>query len=611
MPEDSTFLNFDELIITPLSDLNLQPPLPHSDKQTAVFNLPVLRRFEESADRVRQFNIQRLTDSTLGVRYVLSAQELDNVVNLKRELETSVDTFGSATINLHDETLGLVGVASTAQDTSPEFAEIFIESDDDDGRARLDYKIPWENDEGNVLFIYSNYAANRENSHSKLVDAHLLYKLSNRPSSIQTHKYTDRDFNIPIMRGQRMALEVNGNHYLLGYNPNKPWTGVEFFEQDEIRLERVGGIESIQREYLVGEDTMRFTLGNDYVVIVQFDSKTDLENKVVKFSYEAPDNNIISFVPELEYETELPQQSLTDIRNVLKVGDGDKYYENCDSSDYRGESSVMLLCEYNNARDVVDQTDGDRLEINSPEQRRITSGLHVLVLFREIFGSSKVVTFQWIIDTLNAPGGNFADDAVDWSEFRDNLIEGKNPVIEVDNDYYELGGSNFFEDLFMRNIDTDDEFPLIRYHDQAGEHEGMIAINEHLFTFDLNDNQGEFEVEIGRAEFLLVTNVGFEIGSESGQSFITRVDENLYDPTPRSYDDIFSITTIPQRAGSDIWAVRAEVRDENLKLLFSGIVPLRVEKSVLLTNGDQIKLWVYDQVNEAGDALEVKVRISQ
>ncbi|MFH1276110.1 MAG: hypothetical protein ABIH82_03285, partial [Candidatus Woesearchaeota archaeon] len=610
LPEDQDFLSFENLIITPLSDLNLQPPLPQSDREKAVFNLPVERRTEEAANRVRQFNVQRVVDEE-NVKYQLSAQTLNKFVNLKRALQTSVDTFGAAAVYLGEDGVTaddarLMGVASTAQDTSPEFAELFINDIGDFIIEDIDNRqILYENQptvlEGyeDYLFIYSEHRANRENYHSKKVDIHLLYQLTTDYDDTR-HKYTDEDFNLPIMKGYKMGLEVAGNYYLLGYNPNRQWTGTEFFDINELRLTRVGASETITKVYSSADGTLTFTLGNDYKVNLHF-NLVDLDDKKVEMNFIAPDNEVTSFVPEEEYEAELPGQSGITLLNILRVKTDSNDYWNCDPADYLSFTTKMLLCDdrKTSVSSSGAMVDGEIVKVMEPFRRAYQTGKEVLITFREAYAGRKTVTFQYIWDELNTPGGTNSE-KLSWSTFSSLLADDKNPIVLVDGDYFEIRGGELFNDLTLRNLTSEEDFPIIHYLENEGEDEGIVLVGKTVFTFEENDNLGNVEIKITRPIYLFVNAEGFEVGEETQQQFITKVDAKVK-------ENIYTLITRP------IGVLAEQIRIEDAvtgRLLYTGLVPLRVTKSVLLPNGDTIKIRPTDYINAEG-ALAVKVKISR
>ena len=604
LPEDAETMNFEELIVTPLSDLNLQPPLPQSDKQRAIFNLPVERRTEEEANRVRQFNVLRVIDGT-NVNYALSAVTLNKVVNLKRALQTSVDTFGGADVWLEGEQVGLVGVASTAQDTSPEFAELYIE-DPDERTLVYENKPTVFESYPDLLFIYSEHRANRDNYHSKKVDVHLLYPLGDEvetATAVNPHKYTDEDFNLPMMKGYKMALEVAGNYYLLGYNPSKPWTGTEFFDAKELRLTRVGATETITKEYMAATNTMKFTLGNNYVVNVHFNLE-NLEEKVIEFDYDAPQGTFLAFTPELEFEAELPDRSSTELYDWLRIA-GRDIYRNCDTPDYLSFTTKMLLCD---DHDDSAGNDGEIVKIMEPFIRPYATGENVLVTFREAYAGRKVVTFQYIWEELNQPGGRNSEE-LRWSAFNTLLSEDKNPVVVVDGDYFEIIGGQIFADLGLRNLTSAVDYPVTHYLQNEGEDQGMVLVGETVFTFEQNDNLGNVEIKVGRADYLYVDAEGFDIGEETTQGFITKIDEKVK-------ENIYTLILTPITRGSVIVGEQVQVQQASENptrpvgsLLFSGNVPLMVTKEILLPNGDKIKVKPYTQIVDG--VPQVRVRVSR
>ena len=497
-------LDFSAMSLETLTDEGLPPPLAKAEDYRVVFNLPVERFAESNDEMFRQIKVERITDretlDTEDVKYRISAEtKVDNIVDLERDFETWVDTYGYVTIT----DIGTIRLNPTDVTTAKNFMDIAIDNDP----IQLLYNEPKVVD--NMLFIF-NLAETRDSFyHSKKADIHLFYDL--KEDSI-SHPFTDKDFTIPMMKGKEIALGIDEKYYLFGYNPSRtvgdPDPVTDFFDEKELVLKRVNGVETIAKETKSGE--VIFTLASRQKVRVTFETE-DLEDKEVIITLEEPSEikEITTFDFASGFYVELPEWTAAHDK-VLQIG-RDEYY-NCDTDDTKTFQTYTLLCKKGSMAPI-------KLDRNTPVLER-----DFLVTYRGVLGTKKQVTFQKILGDLSYSGSEIVN--LDWSSLRDNLTKNKVPAISVDGTYYDLLGGNTFSELRFVEILSGEIFSNQPYVEVEGGSRGMVVIDGNVYSLEQSLADYQVTLNLKKEEFKFITSEGFVV--EGVAEFVSQIGKEVY-----------------------------------------------------------------------------------
>ncbi|HLC91343.1 MAG TPA: LamG domain-containing protein [Candidatus Nanoarchaeia archaeon] len=631
LSHDSTgLLNFNNLKVIAMHKPELYSPLPDSDRERALFNLPVEAFRAES----KQLNIQRLINESSATYNISGVTAVLRSVNLNKELQTGISTYGSVDV----QGLGLVRLSTSDVVTTSRTMDIRVGPKNDLTSSfpyQLDLEvaqaIPKDGDAVNTgaqkyLFHYETFreetARGADNPHTKVADIFLLYDLG-APSDVNPngltaqHTFSDMDFTVPILKGKQLALHWEGKYYLLGYNEGLQWSETVrenprgFFEEGKLELRTLGQRGKLRARYVPEEKTAYFDLPSGDKIKVTFDDT--IGSKLVRFSaVNFIPSAITDFNPETEFEANLPEQSQTEVFNQLRVlnaaGTTAGLFRNCDNRDYSNRPGEMILCSQ-------DQTfaNGDILTKFNPGEDLFTytgtvSGAKVLVTLKNRLSQyNKEVSFQYLL-----PAANLVQN-LGWLDFTDLLLAGKSPAIKLNSGYFEITGTDQFGSLKLVNISqTAEQYPIVHYQQGVKDNEGLVAINENLFGFkQFEDASRTDRLRIEFEQFKLVNTNGLSLGADDEVDFITRIDadvqENIYAltlSTADAYVDVngpSEVNVLIEEVAYTYPLAGQATRGSPGRVFFQGDVPLSVEKVILLQNGDKIKVSPAYQKDQAGN----------
>ncbi|HLC91347.1 MAG TPA: LamG domain-containing protein, partial [Candidatus Nanoarchaeia archaeon] len=548
----ANYLDFELMEVTALLHPDLPPPIGKGDKEEVIFNLPVERFSETAKDKFRQIRVERLFEEEQedDARYRITVEtKTDNVIDLDKELETSVETYGFVNV----QGVGEFRLNPTDIATAKSHMDISL----DGSPIQLQFGVPQVIDE--VLVHYNTVKTIDNYFHSKQADIHTYYDLSSEKS----HPLSDEDFNIPLMKGHEIALGVDGKYYLLGYNPSLLWTGTEFFDLTQMRLERIGVPQGSPTERIITNydsltSTAIYTLESGKKIKVKLDH-FDTSNKQVRFSVESPDiitEIVTSFDLRKEFMVELPQPSVG-VSKVLEVS-GKKFF-NCDNADTKLFQNSMLLCQ-GSQRPV-------ELKVNTPN-----SGVfNGIATYRGIFGGKKV-TFQKTYDLSSSV-------QLKWSELTGNFSKDQFPALKINGEYFDLDGGNTLGSLRLINISSGQSFPVLQYGFEEGAQQGMIAIGETVYGFKQSLQDFMVTLTIQKESFRMLTSAGFIV--QGTEEFITSVGEDIYTIRAEDYGR-FLVVLLEDEQG----------------LFYRGVMFKDAHQDVLLPNGDIIVVSVSEKEGE-------------
>ena len=483
-------------------------------------------------------------------RYRITVEtKTDNIVSLDKELETSVETYGFVNV----QGVGEFRLNPTDIATAKSHMDISL----DGSPIQLQHRVPQVIDD--VLVHYHTAKTIDNYFHSKQADIHKYYDLSREKS----HPLSDEDFNIPLMKGHEIALGVDGKYYLLGYNPSLLWTGTEFFDLTQMRLERIGMPQGSPAERIITNydsltSTAIYTLESGKKIKVKLDH-FDTSNKQVRFSVETPEmvtEIVTSFDLRKEFLAELPQPS-SGVSKVLEVS-GKKFF-NCDNADTKLFQNSILLCQ-GSQRPV-------ELKVNTPN-----SGLfNGVATYRGIFGGKKV-TFQKVYDLSSSV-------QLKWSELTGSFSQDKFPALKIDNEYLDLDGGNTLGSLRLINISSGNIFPVLQYGFEEGAQQGMVALGETVYSFKQSLQDFVVTLTIQKEPFRMLTSAGFRV--QGTEEFITSVGEDVYTIQAEDYGRFLVVVMEDQRG-----------------LFYRTIMFKDAHQDVLLPNGDIVVVSISENEGE-------------
>lgn len=596
---ESSFFETEDFELNFISRTDLPNPILGGDNEIITFDLPVERETETaSSQSTRQVQIQRLFEPVGAAehdnfveKFVISSETaVGKSVDLLKGLETSFTSYSSVEITSPTNTLGTMTLDDTTEgDNALHPLEMkILYGPTSSSKKTLPVDQPEEIDgTPNILIHYPDPG---EGSGGVFVKQAFLRLLLHITGTNQFLTYTPEDFILPIMKGRSLALELDSKYYLLSYS--EEWDGTEFFNLDDLDLERIGEHESISDDYFPADSTIRFNLADGRSinittstddVKVYFKAVNEAEAGVI-----AGEESIIDFYPDLTFKAELPRAD-----GSLRVVGSGKTYRNCDTegdNTNSGKEEFIILCDETGAEiSLYEDVQNDTL-INN-----------ILIIYHGFKGGKKQVTFHKILDI---PADGYSSR---WKAIHQNLSVGNNPVFRWNDVYYELfyeSPGTGFSNLALKNVT--DHFTTFRnsqFYDEAGEEEGVISVNENLLSVENKYFPDTFvnQFYLSEASFSILNPEGFIVANS--EDFISEVAGDVYTvEVDDSNPDWFGISIYPE--GEDA------VDD----LFFYTKLPVGQTRSVLLPDGSVIIVDVFatpdpdNPDDRAYDTQEVRIR---
>lgn len=281
------FLELTNLKLTKISGGSGVVYHPVGDQEVVRFDLPLNQ----------QINIR--LETTPQLRYILrkTAGAVSEEVNLVNKLQTSVTSYGAVKITdnggeVKVEILSLDGSDQSTLQTSM----VVHSSAAPAGSQQLSFGVPTPlvkstetrllNDAGSthtskeagLLLHYNRFEPGGtvdEPRVTKYADVYLSYDLETAGTAGTDHRFTDAEFIIPVLKGNKLALKAAGKYYLLIYA--QPWTGkvTGGFAVDQLRLKSFDETSDILPQVSEAGTTITFDLGNDNSIELVLDTATN------------------------------------------------------------------------------------------------------------------------------------------------------------------------------------------------------------------------------------------------------------------------------------------------------------------------------------------------
>ncbi|MBI2151706.1 hypothetical protein HYU21_03220, partial [Candidatus Woesearchaeota archaeon] len=596
------FDDLNDLTITALSNPKLPRPLPQADDERAIFILPAERFADVTGEdkRLIRFTVKRI--QTPEAQYEVSADtDFDNKVDLAEQLETAIDTYSSVEL-MGENPLGKITLSSDDDALAKE--EMVININSASNSKRLVLAEPQVDSQ--TLFYYKTFYENKDEErkqtyHTKQAEIFKLYQLGASGSyQIQTHPITDEAFYIPLLRGRRLALSVDGNYYLLKHNERwKSDDKLTFFKREAMTLTLLGETEKdIEGKYSKTTQEVTFNLekaGKSGEIKLHFNT-VDLNNQQAEF-YFVPksEETIIEFDPVKEYRAELPARtspivSKLQLKEVVYAEDGTvsttipgNNYRNCDEPDIdAGITNFMLFCTEEDGEETTEElTIGDFLEVEN-----------TVVTYRGKVGGKKQVVFQYVLgDGVDLSQNSAEITEISWRELTTNIIAKKNPAIKLGDRYFEIDGSSFSA-LTFRNISAAKESfgPISVLSTVEGANTGRIAIGTNLYKLEQSLVDYKITLSIRKEQEELLGTAGITLAVNDNP---TTIEETNFISSINK-EEVYAISASLEPGSSDRGEfVRVKIIDTATNdIIYSFKIPQGQRRPVLLSNGDLINVDV-------------------
>ncbi len=545
--------------------------------------------------------------STITFSYVSTTDALSSVVKeltLMDELQAKVTTFnpleledtkqaGSTTpttISIHPEDSKYVREemrVKFAYDSSDDELRLFEDLPQSWGTVAGKTVGPKIHSEGKVLLLYTTFESSR-GIFTKSAEVYLSYNLS---EGEKTRPFTPEDFVLPLVeQGKKIVLEYKNNHYLLSYSG----TLAEGLRYNRFRLKPLVGGSSMTPS--VAESSISFSVPGG-VLVINFDTV----NRKVSFTSVLAGAAVKQFTPAREYKTELPPYSLTPgADNVLEIGN--TLLWNCDSASTTAFSESVYVC-----WDADPSTRGGsqfaRGEWIDNENEKVTSlgtlptDLFLMYRGRKASGE-KEVTAQHVLATIDdddTTAIGVSSSAVDWDMLTNNLLQLKEPVLKVNELYYELVGGRTLNTFSLRNMSG----VMLEQRRVTSTAEGaekmVLVVNETTilkFEQQLDSTTKKIQLLVSVEPYVVASVKGVvqEVASGDTITFVPSLGELEYN-LGVEFGSLTRVATLTiQEDGEDI---------------FMGRVPEGQSKSILLSNGEVVTV---DVPVQTGANVVLKIR---
>ncbi|MBI2667110.1 LamG domain-containing protein [Candidatus Woesearchaeota archaeon] len=320
--QTKSYLELTNLKLTHISDSAKSIYSPLGDQEKVKFNLPLQQ----------QINLR--LETIPGLKYIIekTSSAIPEDVNLVNQLQASISSYGAVKV------WDLSGASGIAQESA--LKTIFLASDDStlsdsvmkisSGATisqELQYNVPAvltgiikdpDDAEAQLLAYYNKFTLAGTTS-IKYADLYLLYGLKG-DGTAKNHLFTDKEFILPLLKGNKLAFNVSGQFYLLSVA--KPWTGVVTggFNPEELRLtklpEQAGALPISAQVSDDGKD-LTFVLGNDINVRLDIDTY----NKRITFKRESTTASLSAVAKQvnlmLDFKTTLTSSSPVNLLNSV------------------------------------------------------------------------------------------------------------------------------------------------------------------------------------------------------------------------------------------------------------------------------------------------------
>ncbi|PIN74972.1 hypothetical protein COV17_04330 [Candidatus Woesearchaeota archaeon CG10_big_fil_rev_8_21_14_0_10_36_11] len=413
----------------------------------------------------------------------------------------------------------------------------------------------------NVLFYYFSSVVH-ESARIKTANMYQYYNISHLGSNF--HDYNDQ-FIDTFTAGNEIALSFNGAYFLLGYEG--PVGGeLQFFDYQYLTLR------SLTEDIVYTDKVVSYTDGvtfhvpaGDIQVVIDYDLNQ------IQFSSVTQMGLLESFLPQETYSA-----TLTPL-NTVKVGV--ETYTICDNAYTQTFTESVLLC-----RGGVYSKTLVRDELVSDYVNGILIQYH-----GRNDGGQKVVTFRYIF-TFNE-FTHFSDNKVktqDWLTVANNLQNNHNPVIFLEDKWYELRGSSTLDSFQLVELPRISSFNEIQMHATGSQYEGTengtIVINKRMLFFqkEFVEIDGNFKINLVMTPLpqYLLNAVGFNVSAtQTFQMFQTELNGPVY---------TLSVVS------SDIEGFVQVTLNDEIERIYFGLLPENEERRILLSTGNIVTIDVVD-----------------
>ena len=240
------YFELTNLKLTHLSDPAKSVYTALGDQEKVKFNLPF------------QQQINLLLDTTTLLQYQIerTSSALPEIVNIVNQLQASISSYGAVKVrdlnaDLTEKDSAVATVSLDTTDTSAVLGTMKINYGSTPTPLWLTSNVPTvlgtatlNDPDANGAQVLAYYNKDKVTSggtvdlpqYTKYADLYLLYDLS---TTAKNHRFTDTEFIIPLLKGNKLAFAVDGKFYLLSVA--KPWTGVVTggFNPEELRLTKL------------------------------------------------------------------------------------------------------------------------------------------------------------------------------------------------------------------------------------------------------------------------------------------------------------------------------------------------------------------------------------
>lgn len=512
--------------------------LPAGNQDEVIFHLPLGKKITINLDVDK-----------IPLSYTLSAKVVsqDNL-NLVTSFQTQVSTYGKVGVTIPTLAAVQIDVAGEKEITLlKKKMKIACGSCTNGNKHELTIDVPTilRAADGKVMALYNQFSAGTANTFAKYADLHLYENLTKNTLELD---FKDNDFILPLVKGNKIAFELDNQFYLLTYA--KKWTGKEAdgFDAEEMQLTTLDGKNAIKAQeegdgftFKLANNRIDFTIDTKNTKI-KFEGITrqDVKKEQVKAATEVTD-----FKSDKEFVANLVPG--TDDKPVSVKVDGTEF-KICDKDDLKFIQGTVTVC-------------GDK-EYTLKLNEEVDVG-NTKMKYLGVVSGKKTVQFRFLLDITQEQ---------EWTKLTDILAAKKNPLVSVNKKLYALLGGKKLSDFALLDNAGKTHSIVMQSTKEAAE-TGTIAVNGSLLYFEQKLDGSLIKLNIKELQTKMVDSTVREI--KSSELFITKVGGDEYKTQQNIVGNLVSVALF-----------------KGNELVYGGHLPKGVTSTVLLPDGAVVKIKV-------------------
>jgi len=549
---------------------------PAGDQDKVEFHLPLGKQIEIKLNKGAEVKID------------LKASEfVEKKINIKTVFEGGINTYADVEVSGLDE--------KVKDNVTPVTKKIMVAKDDiktfanilrmDIGGKVSELSLPAKDKEPvpteylNSIIYYKEFTpGDKANTFAKYANIHLHEKLDDNDKKTPfILDFTDEKFILPLAKGNRIALSLEGKYYLLGYK--EKWTGSVSFDAGKMQLTDLLGKNPVAITQIDGK-TYQFVLKDNRIEIaidtdkkkIQFSgvTKTAVKGEITKSK-----QNGTVLTGATYSHTLWPDNDKWDYTTYLgKKDDSIGQYTQCDSVDTKAFPDKVLLC--------IKRKSKEEQKFVTKDEPYEDNGF--LIWFRgKNSKGEKEVKFQNILpDFLKSSSETFK-----WQNLLKEFAVNKNPIFKWQEKYFQFTGGNTLSTFKIQTVPFGKHYPVQMQSTESGEKSGTIVMDEHMLLLQqtLKDSQGkttkEITLTVEERKDKLVSSTKFNMTKQT--EFVTGINAESYILSPTQNNNLIKLQLLHEKT----------VAGKQQKDLLSEIsLPVGASTKLLLLDGEVVTIKI-------------------